>query len=228
MAPWGRQQAQERLQRIQSDWAPVASASPKEPPQLRFGPWRLPAWRGLGALLAAALLLAGWWWWSGRPSEFVAPSQVVAAGIAIADTPLALESSGEVVVHVLGAVRDPGLFTLPPGSRVADAVDAAGGARSDKALASVNLARILVDGEQVVLDATGQTAASGSVESSLVSLNQADAAAFETLPGVGPVIAQRIVAWRTSNGPFRSIDELGEVAGIGEAILTQVRPLVRL
>jgi competence protein ComEA len=141
---------------------------------------------------------------------------------------LLLESSGEVVVHVLGAVRDPGLFTLPPGSRVADAVDAAGGARSDKALASVNLARILVDGEQVVLDATGQTAASGSVESSLVSLNQADAAAFETLPGVGPVIAQRIVAWRTSNGPFRSIDELGEVAGIGEAILTQVRPLVRL
>lgn len=227
MASWGRQQAQERLQRIQSDWAPVASA-PTIPPRLRFGPWRLPAWRGLAALLAAALLLAGWWWWSGRPSEFVATSQVVAAGIAIEDTPLVPESPSEVVIHVLGAVRDPGLFTLPAGARVADAVEAAGGARNEKALASVNLARVLVDGEQVVLDPTGQTLESGSVQSSLVSLNQADAAAFETLPGVGPVIAQRIVAWRTSNGPFRSIDELGEVAGIGEAILTQVRPLVRL
>lgn len=227
MAPWGRQQAQERLQRIQSDWAPVASA-PTDPPRLRFGPWRLPAWRGFAALLAAAVLLAGWWWWSGRPSEFVAASEVVTAGVAIDGTPLAPENPEEVVIHVLGAVRDPGLFTLPAGARVADAVKAAGGARNDKALGSVNLARLLIDGEQVVLDSSGQTAESGSAESALVSLNRADAAAFETLPGVGPVIAQRIVAWRTTNGPFRAIDELGEVAGIGEAILTQVRPLVRL
>jgi competence protein ComEA len=227
MAPWGRQQAQERLQRIQRDWSPVESAPPK-PPRLRFGPWRLASWRGFAALIAAAVLLAGWWWWSGRPSEFVAASEVVAEGIAIEGTPLGVDDSGDVVIHVAGAVRDPGLFTLPAGSRVADAVDAAGGARNDKALGSVNLARILMDGEQIVLDSTGQTAESGSAQSGMVSLNQADAAAFEALPGIGPVIAQRIVSWRDTNGPFRSIDELGEVAGIGDAILTQVRPLVRL
>jgi competence protein ComEA len=188
----------------------------------------MPAWRGFAALIAAAVLLAGWWWWSGRPSEFVAASEVVTAGIAIDDTALVSAEATVVVVHVLGAVRDPGLFTLPAGSRVADAVEAAGGARSDKAFASVNLARILVDGEQVVLDTSGQAASSGTAESNLISLNQADAIALETLPGVGPVIAQRIVTWRTTNGPFRSIDELGEVAGVGDAILTQVRPLVRL
>jgi competence protein ComEA len=195
---------------------------------LRFGPWRMPAWRGFAALIAAAVLLAGWWWWSGRPSEFVAASEVVTTGIPIDDTPLMSAETTEVVVHVLGAVREPGLFTLPTGSRVADAVDAAGGARNDKALASVNLARILVDGEQVVLDTSGNTSASAAAQSTLISLNQADAAALETLPGVGPVIAARIVTWRTTNGPFRTIDELGEVAGIGDAILTQVRPLVRL
>jgi competence protein ComEA len=227
MAPWGRQQAQERLQRIQSDWSPVQSAAPK-PPRLRFGPWRFATWRGFTALIAAAVLLAGWWWWSGRPSEFVAASEVIAEGIAIEGTPLGFDNTGDVVIHVLGAVRDPGLFTLPAGSRVADAVDAAGGARTDKALGSVNLARILVDGEQVILDSAGQAVESGSTQSGLVSLNQADAAAFESLPGVGPVIAARIVSWRTTNGPFRSIDELGEVTGIGDAILAQVRPLVRL
>lgn len=188
----------------------------------------MPAWRGFAALIAGAVLLAGWWWWSGRPSEFVAASEVVAEGVAINDTALGPPEATVVVVHVLGAVREPGLFTLPAGSRVADAVEAAGGARNEKAMASVNLARILIDGEQVLLDTSANGGTSGMVESNLISLNQADATALETLPGVGPVIAQRIVSWRTTNGPFRSIDELGEVAGIGDAILSQVRPLVRL
>jgi competence protein ComEA len=188
---------------------------------MRLGPWSPRAGRGLALLLAGAVALAGWWWWSGRPGEVVLAADVSEPGIVldVVDQP--------VVVHVVGAVARPGIFELPPGSRVADAIDAAGGAENDDALASVNLARILVDGEQVHLNTDGAPETSSSGDA-FISLNQASASEFETLPGVGPVLAQRIVAWRTTNGPFRSIDELGEVSGIGNAILEQVRPLLRL
>jgi competence protein ComEA len=209
-----------RLQRIRNQWAPVAS-TPQPPPRLRFGPWSPRAGRGLALMLTGAVLLAGWWWWSGRPGEIVLAADVSEPGIVldVVDQP--------VVVHVLGAVRRPGLFELPPGSRVADAIEAAGGAEDAEALASVNLARILVDGEQVHLNPDGAPEP-GSPGDGLISLNQASASEFQALPGVGPVLAERIVAWRTTNGPFRSIDELGEVSGIGNAILEQVRPLLRL
>jgi len=214
------QRATERLQRIRSQWTPAASI-PQQPPRLRLGPWSARAGRGLALLLTGAILLAGWWWWSGRPGEVVLAADLAEPGIVldVVDQP--------VVVHVLGAVHRPGLFELPPGSRVADAVDAAGGATTDDALTSVNLARILVDGEQVHLDPEGSPEPATS-SGGLISLNQATAAEFESLPGVGPVLAARMVTWRTTNGPFRSIDELGEVSGIGNAILEQVRPLLRL
>ncbi len=166
--------------------------------------------------------------------------------------PTATGTSGAaVVVHVVGHVRRPGVLRLAMGSRVADALDAAGGPTPTADLARVNLARVLVDGEQVQVPAPGDpdplgvgvvtagpgapgggvppgdggTAASGTV---LVPVNAADLATLETLPGVGPVLAQRIVDWRLQHGRFTSVEELGEVSGIGEKLLAQLRPLVTL
>ena len=131
-----------------------------------------------------------------------------------------------VVVHVVGEVRRPGLQRLPVGARVSDAVDAAGGPAKEADLSRVNLARVLVDGEQVRVPAPGDpvepgpvtgTGAAGGAGSGtgsggaegLVPLNTADLDRLDTLPGVGPVLAQRIVDWRTSHGRFTSVDELG-------------------
>jgi competence protein ComEA len=159
--------------------------------------------------------------------------------------------SGEVVVHVVGRVRHPGVVRLPVGARVQQAVTAAGGARRDADLARVNLARPLVDGEQVVVPRPGEpvggVAAAGAVPvapggappgaspagggpapGQLVNLNTATLAELDTLPGVGPVLAQRILDWRAQNGRFTAVEELGEVSGIGDAVLARVRPLVGL
>ncbi len=146
-----------------------------------------------------------------------------------------------VVVHVIGQVAEPGLVRLAEGARVADAIEAAGGVTRPRAAETVNLARLLVDGEQVAVGIRpgGATAASPAASTPsraaapnaaplLVDLNTASAQVLDSLPGIGPVIAGRIVAWRVANGSFRSIDELGEVAGIGDAILGQIRGLVRI
>lgn len=154
-------------------------------------------------------------------------------------------AAGVVVVHVVGQVRHPGVRRLPVGSRVTDALEAAGGATRKADLGRVNLARVLVDGEQVRVPApgdpgdpsapsgpggTGGGGAGGATggAGAPVSLNTADLVALDTLPGVGPVLAQRIVDWRTAHGRFTSVDELGEVSGIGEKLLAQLTPLVTL
>jgi competence protein ComEA len=143
--------------------------------------------------------------------------------------------AAEVVVHVTGLVERPGLVRLPAGARVADAIAEAGGVTQRRAADSVNLARVLTDGEQVVVSLTPATAAPApaaaapaGAPTAPVDLNAATPEALDALPGVGPVIAARIVAWRTTHGQFRSVEELGEVSGIGEAILAQLRPLVRV
>lgn len=147
-----------------------------------------------------------------------------------------------VVLHVLGAVADPGIVELPLGSRVVDAIAAAGGPTDDADLAAVNLARVLVDGEQLRLPAVGEVlpgaagsagpvggagsagaAGSGVSADGRININTADAAGLEQLPGVGPAIAARIIAWRDENGPFRSVDELTAVSGIGEKTLDGLR-----
>lgn len=224
-------QVKRRLARIVEPWTPLPPG-PAEPPAARTGGrgfhMRLDrrAMRALIAIIAVAVVIAGWMWWQGRPRPVVlAPTmQVQGDPLTSASSAPGVMNAGPVVVHIAGAVRAPGLFTLPAGSRVDDAVTAAGGATSPKALASVNLARPLVDGEQIVVGAAPGAAA----QESGVNLNSADAAAFEALPGVGPVLAKRIVDWRTANGPFRSVDELGEVSGIGDAIMTQLRTMVHV
>ena len=201
-----------------------------------LGPWTGSALRGLALIVAVTLVLGAYWAWSGRPRAVaVGPSPSTAAvepsGAPSVEPPATPSPAAVVVVHVVGRVARPGLVALPAGSRVADAIAAAGGVTRPRAADSVNLARVLADGEQIAVGADVVAAAStpttGAV-APIVDLNTADLAALDTLPGVGPVLAGRILAWRQAHGPFRSVDELGEVSGIGDAILGQLRPLVRV
>lgn len=137
------------------------------------------------------------------------------------------------VVDVAGAVRVPGLYRLPQGSRVADAVAKAGGTTGKAAVESVNLAAPLADGEQVVVPArtpggavTPAASSSPTATSGPVSLSTATAEQLDALPGIGPVTAQKIVDYRTQHGPFHSVDELDAISGIGPAKLDQLRDLV--
>lgn len=148
-------------------------------------------------------------------------------------------SGDPIVVDVSGKVRRPGIQQLPPGSRVADALRAAGGARTGVDLTGLNRARVLTDGEQIVVGAPpgnvspgiaaagGGAGGPGNGPTGPVSLSSASAEQLETLPGVGPVLAQHIVDYRTEHGGFRTVDELREVTGIGDRRFADIQPLVR-
>ena len=131
-----------------------------------------------------------------------------------------------VMVHVVGAVAEPGVVSLPESSRVQDALALAGGALEDADLRSVNLARAVFDGEQIVVPRRGDPFESSPSASGLISLSQADQASLETLPRIGPATAERIIAWRESNGPFRSVEDLLAISGIGPATLEGLADLV--
>jgi competence protein ComEA len=151
-----------------------------------------------------------------------------------------------LVVHVVGAVRQPGLYRLREGSRVDDAVRRAGGARGNAELAALNLAAPVADGQQVVVPARGAVQTSGATGASggsagaagadgaipasgaKVHLNSATLEQLDTLPGIGPVTAQQILDYRAANGAFASVEELDAVPGIGPARLEQLTPLVDL
>jgi competence protein ComEA len=137
------------------------------------------------------------------------------------------------VVDVEGAVRRPGLVRLAPGARVADAVARAGGLTPKADRASVNLAATVADGQQVLVPrlgadgaAAGTTGGGGGASSAPISLSSATAEQLDTLPGVGPVTAQKIVAYRAQHGPFHSVDDLDAIPGIGPARLADLRGLV--
>jgi competence protein ComEA len=137
-----------------------------------------------------------------------------------------------IYVHLLGAVSRPGLYALPPDSRAIDAVAAAGGFAEGADRAALNLARFLSDGEQVYVPREGEVAqnqpgAVGAIGGK-VNLNTADAATLETLPGVGPALAARIIAWRETNGRFTAPDDLKGVSGIGDKTFEGMQDLVTI
>jgi competence protein ComEA len=168
------------------------------------------------------------------PSPAGATSASVPSGASTGPAPAA-SATGSVVVDVAGRVRRPGIVQLPAGARVVDALRAAGGAKPGVQTRSLNLARPLVDGEQIVVGlrvpavggspGTGVTPTTGS-SIAPVNLNTATAEQLDTLPGIGPVTAQAILDWRTENGSFTSVDELLEVSGIGDATLADIAPYV--
>ena len=196
-------------------------------------------------LVAAGLAVTSWWVVRSDPEpsgprletvaevetplvDLVPPDPAPAPAAAGAVGAAGVEEPGaEVTVDVAGKVRRPGIAVLPAGSRVVDALEAAGGARPGVDLAGLNLARLLVDGEQVLVGVPGAVAAPapgasvapppGAPGAALVDLNTADQALLETLPQVGPVTAGAILAWRTEHGAFTAVEELLEVDGIGDA-----------
>jgi competence protein ComEA len=139
------------------------------------------------------------------------------------------EQRASISVHVSGWVVSPGVVEIPEGSIVADAVEAAGGARSGAGLDAINLAAPVLAGEQVVVPGPGDEMAVGAQSGETdghIPLNRADATQLQDLPGVGPVLAERIIAYREANGPFQTVEDLLEVPGIGEAKLAAMRDLI--
>jgi competence protein ComEA len=252
-----REPADEDLDSAAGDGRPVGMGRHRAPaPTARLDPGRAGA-RALwaAALLAVAVLLA--WTWLDRPQVEPAPdgaagssaTSPVAASEPAPSAGPATPSAGEVaqtattvVVAVVGEVERPGLVTLPTGSRVADAIEAAGGLLPEADPASVNLAAVVADGQQVAIGVPGApdagpappdggaaspTAGAGAGDGS-VDVNTAPATELDTLPGIGPVLAQRIVEHREQVGPFRSVDQLQDVAGIGPTVLERIAERVRV
>jgi comEA protein len=236
--------AQGTAGRLVQRWLPAPARD------ARWDPGR-PGARALSAVAALAAVLAaiGVWW--DRP----VPEPVPALPVLPAAAPAAAEGAGpgvtvpepatELVVSVMGRVVRPGVVRVPDGARVADALDAAGGPLPETDLTALNLARRLGDGEQLLVGiapppgvpadggtagalAPGGGAAAQSGGTSAVDLNTATLEQLDTLPGVGPVTAQRILDWRTANGRFTAIEQLREVDGIGEARYAKLKDLVRV
>jgi competence protein ComEA len=135
----------------------------------------------------------------------------------------------KIYVHVAGSVKAPGIYQLDSGTRVYDAVLAAGGFTEKANQSSVNMARALTDGEQLVVSSESSVASfDGPTSSSLISLNQASSSQLEDLPGVGPALAGRIVDWRSANGGFKAKEDLLNVAGIGDKLFASFKDLVTL
>jgi len=132
-------------------------------------------------------------------------------------------ATGQIVVAVSGRVYRPGLVRLPPGSRVADAIEAAGGVLPDTDISTVNLARKLTDGELIAIGVDA-----GATPGGKVNLNTATLAQLDGLPGVGPVLAQRIIDFRLQHGGFKDVGELRQVDGIGEETFARLKNLVTL
>jgi competence protein ComEA len=212
--------------------------------------------KALAAVAVAVALIAGFVVWRSQPhAEMVsastsAPTSTVSSGNAGGVTPGGVPaatgapppasspaSGSMIVVAISGRVRRPGLVRLPADSRVADAIAAAGGALPGTDLSFVNLARKVSDGELIVIGITpspGQTIDSGAADptstggtaGALVNVNTATEAQLETLPGIGPALAQRIIDYRTQHGAFRSISQLQQVPGIGDAKFADIKDLV--
>lgn len=217
------------------DSALTEDDEPAEPSVARF----LPGGASVAALIAVVVLIAavGVWRHAATREHSQALAQSSSEGeeseaASVAAGPSAPQSSGEhadVVVYVSGAVASPGVLTLPATSRVIDAITAAGGATPEADLESINLARLLVDGEQIRVGVVGESpppasAGTGTDAQACVRLATATETELQTLPGVGPALAQRIISYRATHPRLTSVEELDDVPGIGPSLIEKIRP----
>jgi competence protein ComEA len=203
----------------------------------------------VAVIAAAGLLLTCWWLLRSQSHEVAAPVSLTTTHARLPTPPAPTASSGavgaaasgtatraQVVVDVVGKVRRPGIAVLRSGARVVDAIRAAGGARPGVDLSALNLARVVSDGEQIVVGSragagpsiAAPSATAGSPVAGLVDINTADETTLESLPEVGPVTAQAIIAWRTEHGGFTAVSQLLDVDGIGDATLAKLTPYVTI
>jgi len=179
--------------------------------------------RTLGAIAGVLIALSLFVVFSGKSevvvAENIAPTQMVAPAL---------------IIDVAGEVVSPGVYELPAGSRVIDAIKAAGGAKPKAALSDLNLARVIKDGEQIYVDPIYTAGARARVGSKAaaprgpININRATASDLDSLDGIGPVIAKRIIAYRTANGAFTAIEDLLKVSGIGDAKFAQFKEKIRV
>lgn len=223
-----------RPSRLASTWERVrAGILDRAPPALREARMAIGLRAALGLVVVAglAVAVASLVAVRARPHRVVVPPVTVARPSAAAAVKPSPSPAAQLVVDVVGSVRRPGVVRLPAGARVLDAVAAAGGLKPGAAPGALNLAALLADGQQVVVGGSVVGAAPGAGGSpptgGLLDLNAATLEQLDTLPGVGPVLAQRILDWRLAHGRFTSVEQLAEVGGIGERKLADIRAKVR-
>lgn len=248
------------------DVVPATAESEVTPIRVRWH-LALPAVIALMSLLLGGAVVA---WWMSRPTPvsqiYAGSSGAATVGESAAGSPADsapsspasstaddLAASTTVVVYIVGQVKHPGVVSVGAHARLVDVVAAAGGLTKKADATAVNLARAVVDGEQITIPTRGRhTQTSGTTlgeeasdgtgggatgkgssgatpsDASPLNLNSADLAALESLPGIGPALAQRIVDWRESQGSFTSVEQLNEVSGIGDVTYARLKDLVRV
>lgn len=187
-------------------------------------------------VISVGVVLAIYLLWSGGAKEISSASANFSdSSIEVVDNNQSINQPVQVnkvlVIDVVGKVKNPDVYELPQGSRVIDAIKAAGGVGKGGDSSGVNMARLLEDGEQIFIESSSSSSHSVSSPSrgtrgGKVNLNRANLAELDGLPGVGPVLAARIVEWRSKNGNFKSVDELRRVSGIGDAKFNELKEVV--
>ncbi len=181
--------------------------------------------RGLTILFALTIGLGGFYFLNSRPQAEPAVIQEIAPAITESAT-------ARLIINVAGKVKNPGVYQLPQGSRVVDAIEAAGKQLKGVDISDINLARILVDGEQILVGgsrvASGKAAPKKITADNPLDINRASIAQLDTLPGIGPVTAQRIIDYRTKVGRINTVDELKKISGLGGAKFEEIKNLLRV
>jgi len=185
--------------------------------------------RGLIIIFALTVGIAGFYFFNSRPS--MQPALVPDLNSGIVQEKV-LETPVDLIINVAGKVNNPGVYQLPQGSRVIDAIKAAGNQRKGVDISDINLARLLVDGEQILVGSakpsSGRTSVNKITTDNPLDINRATIAQLDTLPGIGPVTAQRIIDYRTKVGRINSVDELKKISGLGGAKFEEIKSLLRV
>jgi len=185
--------------------------------------------RGLIIIFALTVGIAGFYFFNSRPS--MQPALVPDLNSGMVQEKV-LETPVDLIINVAGKVNNPGVYQLPQGSRVIDAIKAAGNQRKGVDISDINLARLLVDGEQILVGSakpsSGRTSVKKITTDNPLDINRATIAQLDTLPGIGPVTAQRIIDYRTKVGRINSVDELKKISGLGGAKFEEIKSLLRV
>lgn len=181
--------------------------------------------RGLTILFALTIGLGGFYFLNSRPQAEPVVIQEIAPAITESAT-------ARLIINVAGKVKNPGVYQLPQGSRVVDAIEAAGKQLKGVDISDINLARILVDGEQILVGGSrvvsGKSVPKKITADNPLDINRASIAQLDTLPGIGPVTAQRIIDYRTKVGRINTVDELNKISGLGGAKFEEIKNLLRV